>query len=152
MVSEAKAHENRKNFSTKLAERPEIAAAYDPLRAAVLGPGLLEKRIKTLAYLAASYANESPYDVAHFHALALEEGFSEDDIRAVRTEQDHVFPPMEHAAVRAARELTRNATLDDLEPNELDLFTNPQLVELVSVVALANFDNRFSLAMELEKE
>ncbi len=158
MPAHVKAPDNRpgegemKNFFQVMSHRPEIMEAYRPLHEAVMGPGQLEKRIKTIAYLAASYVNESPYDVARAHALAVQEGFSEDDIRAIRTEQNHNFQPMEHAALKIARELTRTCTLDDIEMNELDLFTNPQMVELVSVVAMANFDNRFSTGLEVEKD
>lgn len=138
------------NFLKVMANNPAILQAYKPLRDTILGPGALEPRLKVLAYLASSYANESPFEVARYHALALQSSFSEDDIRAIRTEQDHVFQPLEHATLRIARELTRNVTLDDIESNEVDVFSNDQLVELVSVVALANFDNRFSNGLEVE--
>ena len=140
------------NFFRVMANVPEILRSYKPLHESILGAGSLEKRVKIIAYLAASYANESPYDVAKFHILALEHGFSEEDIRAVRMEQNSVFSPLEHAAVKISRELTRTVTLDDIEANEVDLFSSDQLVELVAVVALANFDNRFSNALEIEQE
>ena len=140
------------NFNRVLANAPEILRSYKPLHESILGPGSLDKRIKIIAYLAASYANESPYEVAQFHILAVEHGFSEEDIRAIRMEQNSVFSPLEHAAVKIARELTRTVTLDDIESSEVDVFSAEQLVELVAVVALANFDNRFSNALEIDQE
>ncbi len=135
-----------------MSHRPEIAQAFRPLHDAVMGPGTLEPRLKTLAYLAASYANESPFDVAQYTARAREEGFSDDEIHAVRMEQNLDFTPHESAALKIARELTRTCTVDDIDSNILDLFTSPQMVELVSVIALANFDNRFSNALDVEQK
>ncbi len=135
-----------------LANTPEILRAYKPLHESILSPGALDRRVKILAYLAASYANESPYEVGKFHALALEHGFSDEDVRAIRMEQNSTFSAQEHAAAKVARELTRTVTLDDIETNELDVFSSQQLVELVAVVALANFDNRFSNALEIEQD
>ena len=140
------------NYFRVMANSPAILHAYKPLHDAIMGPGELDERLKTLAYLASSYVNESPYQVSKYHALALNSGFSEDDIRAIRTEQDHIFKPMEHATLRLARDLSRTVTIDDLDSNELDVFTAEQLVELVAVVALANFDNRFSNALEVEQD
>lgn len=113
--------------------------------------GAVEKKVKTLVYLAVSYVNECPYDVAHAHALAIQEGFSDDEIRAVRMEQNHNFTSLEHAALKMARDLTRTCTVDDMENNEVDLFTGEQLVEIVAVISLANFNNRFSNALDIEQ-
>jgi alkylhydroperoxidase family enzyme len=142
------------NFLRVMANVPGILNTYKPLRESILGPGELESRIKVIAYLAASYANESPYEVSKFHILALEHGLSEEDVRAIRMEQDSTFSPSpkEHAALKIARELTRTVTLDDIEGDEVDIFSADQLTELVAVVALANFDNRFSNALEIEHD
>ncbi len=140
------------NFLRVMANRPELVRAYKPLQEAILAPGSLEKRLKILAYLAASYANESPYDVSRFHILALEAGYSEEDIRSVRMEQNSSFSPLEHAALTISRELTRTVTLDDVESSVVDALSAEQLVELVAVVALANFENRFSNGLEIEQE
>lgn len=127
--------------------KTEILQALAPFRDKVMGPGELETKVKILAYLAASFINESPTCVTRYRALALEAGYSEDDLRAVQTEQDHLLDATERAAVRVARELTSTCTIDDVESNLLDLFPQDALIELVAVVSLANFDNRFSNAL-----
>lgn len=139
------------NFYAVLGARPEIAQAYRPLHEAIMGPGTLERRVKTLAFLSASFVNESPYDVARYSDFARREGFSQDEIHAVRMEQDQDFTPIESAALKIARELTRTCTLDDIDSNLLILFAQPQLAELVAAVALANFDNRFTNALNIEQ-
>ncbi len=138
------------NFLRVMANKPAIAHAFRPLHESIMQGGALEKRVKTLVYLAVSYVNECPYDVAYAHALAVDEGFSDDEIRAVRMEQDHNFTTIEHAALKMARDLTRTCTADDMESNEEDLFSGEQMVELAAVISLANFNNRFSNALDIE--
>ena len=135
-----------------MAHRPEILRAFAPFYQAVLGPGLLDSRLKILAYLGASYANECPYCVARTYAEGRAAGFSETEIRAVQTEQDHGFKPIEQAVLHVARELTRTCSLDDISEEELSFFAPGELVELISVIALANFDNRFTNALEVEAD
>lgn len=140
------------SYLHSVAHRPEILDALVPLQTAILGPGKLDQRLKSLVYLAASFVNESPYCITRFRSLAAREGWGQNDIRAVQTEQDHNFTPKERAALRIARDLTRNCTVDDLESNEMSLFSDDEFVELVSVVCLANFDNRFVNAIDLSDD
>lgn len=135
-----------------MSKTPAILNAFAPLYDVIIAPGELESRPKLLAYLAASNVNEAPYSSRLYETVAARAGLSDDDLRAVRTEQDHPFSPIEKASMRIARELTRVCALDDIDQNELDLFTQEQLTELVAVVSLANFDNRFENALDIEPE
>ena len=49
------------NTVKTVAHRPEIAQAYVPFLGAVLGPGSVDMPLKTLAFLAASKANQCHY-------------------------------------------------------------------------------------------
>jgi len=43
-----------------MANRPEALKNFVPLYGAIMGPGLVERRLKELVYLAVSFANEWP--------------------------------------------------------------------------------------------
>jgi alkylhydroperoxidase family enzyme len=134
----------------KLADS-EVGNTLQTFQKSIMGPGDLDGRQKILAYLAASFVNESAYCVTHYRALALDAGYSEDDLRAVQTEQDHLLTPIDRATVRIARELTSTSTLDDVDSNLIDIFDDKAFIELVAVVSLANFDNRFYNALGIQQ-
>ena len=130
----------------------EINTGLAPFQKSIMGPGDLDGRLKTLAYLAASFVNESPHCVTQYRALALEAGYSEDDLRAVQTEQDHLLTPIDRAAVRIARELTSTSTLEDVDSNLIALFSDKAFIELIAVVSLANFENRYYNALGIQQD
>src|SRR5689334_20764387 len=99
--------ENR--FYRTMANRPEVLQAFVPFYAAVVGRGLVDRRIKELVYLTVSYANECAYCTAAHLASGKKAGISEEEIRALQTQQDHGFAPAERAAILYARELTQTA-------------------------------------------
>jgi hypothetical protein len=53
--------------------------------------------------------------------------------------------------VRIARELTSTSTLDDVDSNLIDIFNDKAFIELIAVVSLANFDNRFYNALGIQQ-
>ena len=134
-----------------MAIRPEMARSFAALHDAIMAPGELEQRVKALAYLAVSVINEAPYCAKRADMLARRIGCSDEMIWAVRHETEHTFTPMEKVCLHIARELTRTSTIDDIGENELTLLSQAQLVEIVSVVSLANFDNRFCNATDGEE-
>ena len=140
------------HFFRTMANRPEILKAFVPLYRAIVGPGSVEHRIKELVYLACSYANECAYCTAAHTAGASKAGITEDELQALRTEQDHIFSEPERAAVAYARELTRTADADDSRAGLFEHFSNDQIVEITLVAAMANFTNRFNNGLELEPE
>ncbi len=142
--------ENR--FFRTMANRPEVLKTFVPLYGAVMGPGAVEKRIKELVYLACSYANECAYCTASHTASGKRAGLSEDELRALQTEQDHVFSEPERAAIGYARELTRTADAGDTRDSLFEHFSNEQIVEITLVAAMANFTNRFNNGLMVQPE
>jgi AhpD family alkylhydroperoxidase len=64
------------HFFRTMANKPEVLKAFVPLYGAIAGPGLVERRVKELVYLAASFANECAY-CSHAHmASAKKAGVS----------------------------------------------------------------------------
>ena len=148
---ESKSHRANHFFRT-MANRPEVLKTFVPFYSAVVGPGSVERRLKELVYLTCSYANECPYCTAAHVASGKRAGITEDELRALQTEQDHQFSEPERAAIRYARELTRDADAQDSRDGLFAHFDNQQIVEITLVAAMANFTNRFNNGLMLEPE
>jgi uncharacterized peroxidase-related enzyme len=140
------------HFFRMMANRPEVLKAFVPLYGSIMGPGTVDRKQKELAYLAASFANECPYCSAAHIAAGKKAGITEDELTALRTEQDLNFSAVERAVILYARELTRTADAADTRGELAEHFTAEQIVELTLAVAMANFTNRFNNALELKPE
>ena len=140
------------HFFRTMANRPEVLKNFVPLYGAIMGPGLLEWRMKELVYLAVSFANECAYCSAAHIASSKKAGITEDEIAALRTEQDAPFSAPERAAIQYARELTRTADAGDTRAALGESFSSEQIVEMTLIVAMANFTNRFNNGLELKPE
>ena len=139
-------------FYRMMAHKPQVLEHFVPVYRAITGPGAVERRLKELVYLAASYANECPYCTATHIAGGKRAGLTEEEMRAVQVEQDHNLADAERAAVQYARELTRTAAADDTLDALYEHFSNEQIIEITLVVAMANFTNRFNNALGLQPE
>lgn len=140
------------HFFRTMANRPEVLKAFVPLYGAIMGPGTVDRRIKELVYLSVSFANECAYCSAAHTASSKKIGITEDELAALRTEQDAPFNPPERAAIAYARELTRTADADDTRDALSEHFSSEQIVELTLIAAMANFTNRFNNGLELKPE
>jgi 8-oxo-dGTP diphosphatase len=139
-------------FFRVMAHRPEVLKNFVPLYGAVMGPGAVDRRVKELVYLTCSYANECAFCTWSHVASGKKAGISDDEMRALQTEQDHGFPEAERAAIRYARELTRNAAADEERAALFDHFSDEQVVEITLVAAMANFTNRFNNGLGIQPE
>ena len=148
---EAKSKKENHFFRT-MANRPEVLKAFVPLYGAVMGPGSVERRVKELVYLTCSYANECAYCTAAHVASGKKAGISEEELRALQTEQDHSFSASERAAIEYARELTQAADGSDSRAALEEHFNDEQIVEITLVAAMANFTNRFNNGLGLQPE
>jgi uncharacterized peroxidase-related enzyme len=141
------------NFYRTMAHRPEAMRDFAALYKTLMGPSVLERRIKEMVYLAVSYVNECTYCGTHHVKTALAAGISNTEIREIETENNQHFSPKEQAALHYARELTRTASLsDDNRYRAQELFSADQFVELTMIVCLANFTNRFNNGLSVPLE
>ncbi len=140
------------HFLRTMANRPEVLKTFVPFYGAVVGPGSVERRIKELVYLTCSFANECTYCTASHTTSGKKAGITEDELRALQTEQDHTFSEPERAAIRYARELTRTADAEESRDGLFEHFNNEQIVEITLVAAMANFTNRFNNGLQLQPE
>src|SRR5579883_3243986 len=134
-------------FYRALAHRPEVLKSFVPFYSAIMGPGAVERRIKELVYLTCAYANECAFCIAAHTA-----GLSDDEMRALQTEQDHGFSEPERAAIQYARDLTQDAAADDAREKLFEHFNDEQVVEITLVAAMANFTNRFNNGLGIVPE
>jgi uncharacterized peroxidase-related enzyme len=140
------------HFFRTMANRPEALKNFVPFYGSIMGPGLVDRRIKELVYLAASFANECAYCSAAHTATARKAGVTEDELTALRTEQDTPFSGPERAAILYSRELTRTADSRDTRDALAEHFSSEQIVEITLIAAMANFTNRFNNGLELKPE
>jgi 8-oxo-dGTP diphosphatase len=148
---EKKSHRANHFFRT-MANRPQALETFVPFYGAVMGPGSVERRTKELVYLTCSFANECAYCTAAHKAGGKKAGITEEEMRALQTEQDHAFSEPERAAIAYARELTVTADAEDSRERLFAHFTNEQIVEITLVAAMANFTNRFNNGLMLQPE
>lgn len=142
----------KNNFFRMMAHKPEVLKNFVPLYGAIMGPGAADRRTKELVYLAASFANECPYCLAAHRASAKRAGITEEEIRAMETEQYQDFNEAERAAIQYARELTAGATASESGEALYKNFNDEQVVEITLVAAMANFTNRFNNGLGLQPE
>jgi uncharacterized peroxidase-related enzyme len=139
-------------FFRAMAHRPEVLKNFVPLYGAIAGPGSVDRRIKELVYLTCSYANECAFCTAAHVASGKKAGITDEEMRALQTEQDHGFSPAERAAILYARELTQSASGDDTRDALFEYFNDEQVVEITLVAAIANFTNRFNNGLAILPE
>jgi uncharacterized peroxidase-related enzyme len=139
-------------FFRAMANRPDTLKNFVPFYVSVVGAGSVERRIKSLVYMACSYANECAFCIAANTAGAKKAGVTEEEMQALQTEQDHNFKEPERAAIQYARELTQTADAEETREALAEHFTSEQIVEITLVASVANFTNRFNNALRIEPE
>src|SRR5579859_1425502 len=88
------------HFFRTMANRPDVLKTFVPFYGAVVGPGSVDRRIKELVYLTCSLTNRCAYCTAAHTASGKKAGITDEEIRAIQTEQDAGFSAPERAAVR----------------------------------------------------
>jgi uncharacterized peroxidase-related enzyme len=140
------------HFFRMLAHKPEVLKSFVPFYGAIMGPGAADRRTKELVYLAVSLANECAYCTAAHKAAARKAGITEEEIRAMETEQYQDFSVPDRAAIRYARELTEEAAASATGVGLFQHFNDEQIVEITLVAAMANFTNRLNNGLGLQPE
>ena len=139
-------------FLRTMANRPEVLKSFIPLYGAIVGPGSVERRIKSMMYLTASFANNCAFCIASNLPGARKSGMTEAEIEALKNGQDEGFSEAERTAIHYARELTRTAQPGDAREQMFLHFTHEQIVEITLVIAMANFTNRFNNGLAILPE
>lgn len=140
-----------------MAHRPELLDAFARLAGVIAGPGRVDQGLKQLVAHVASSVSGCRYCQAHTASLAHNYGVDADRLEAVwQFEEDKRFSDAERAALRLARDAAQQPSaatashFDELAAH----FDHGQIVEIVSVIALFGFLNRWNdtMATDLEDE
>jgi uncharacterized peroxidase-related enzyme len=144
-----------------LAQRPEIFVAYMPYLRSIVGPGELDQRLKELVEVRTVVLNRCLYSTSHRVRSARAAGVSGEDVVAVARGELSGFSEREQLALSVAEELTLRptsvpyaqapqlvdaATLERLRSS----FTDPEIVELITTIAIWNALARFHRMMGFE--
>jgi uncharacterized peroxidase-related enzyme len=144
-----------------LAQRPEIFVAYMPYLRSIVGPGALDQRLKELVEVRTVVLNRCLYSASHRVRSARAAGVPDEDIVAVARGELARFSEREQLALELAEALTLQpasvpyadapqlvdaATLERLRTS----FTDPEIVELVTTIAIWNALARFHRVMGFE--
>ena len=133
-----------------MARNPALLKGFAGLAGQILGPGRIEPELKSLVSYVASRAAGCQYCQAHTSHTAHRSGVDEEKIAAAfEYETSALFNDRERAALRVAQfgSLVPNATEDDHFASLREHFDDDEIVELVSVIALFGYLNRWNDTM-----
>jgi len=127
-----------------MAHRPEILKEFTELFKSVMGEGELEIYLKwKIAYIV-SETLKCSFCVSVTEGMLKKLGADEEMMKSVRHMQD--LPEDESEILALSRDITEDGYMD--KPDSLDKLkeklSEGQLVELISVVGLFNYINRFN--------
>jgi len=127
-----------------MAHRPEILKEFVELFKAVMGEGQIETSLKwKIAYTVSSQL-KCPFCVDVTTKMLKKLGASEEMIQKIKERKD--LPEEEKDILELVKDVTDNAHVDNPEIFERlrKKLSEPQIVELVSVIGLFNYINRFN--------
>ena len=139
-----------------MARWPALLSAMQPLVGVIYGPGELDDGLKRLVALMVSSASGCRYCQAHTaHGSSAAPGIADEKIAAVwEFETSPLFDEAERAALRVAMGAGQvpNGVTDAQFAALREHFSDRQIMELVGVICLFGFLNRWNdtLATELE--
>ena len=139
-----------------LAHRPEILIGFKALTETVSGPSAtIPRSLKSLVSQMVSRSSGCGYCIAHTTHGGERSGISEEKEAALWDyETSELFADAERAAIRVARGagLSPNCVTDEDFEELRKHLTVKQVVEIVAVIALYGFYNRFNDTMATELE
>lgn len=140
-----------------MARRPEILRAFSELITQIWNTGTLPKELKPLIAIVSSVAAGCRYCQAHEAVDARERGVDDEKIAAIWDfERSDLFTESERAALRFARDAS--LVPNEVTPAHFDelrrFWDDGQIVEMLAVIGLFGFLNRWNdtMATELEAE
>lgn len=143
------------NDALIMARKPHLTEAFAQLVQAVNRPGELPDEIRRLAALAGSMQAECSYCTGHTRFSALRRGIAAEKVQALDNwRQSPVFSAQEKAAINLAQRASQvpNAVRDEDFAELKALFSEQAILELLAVMALFGFLNRWNSTLGTELE
>ncbi|MCI0453759.1 MAG: carboxymuconolactone decarboxylase family protein [Candidatus Dadabacteria bacterium] len=137
-----------------LAYKPSVLSTIGPFVAAVQEPDELDAKLKERVILKVSKINRSAYCYHAHQQISKKMGFTEKEIQEVDNPENANISEAEKVALRYGEVMTISpGNIPDTLFNELKKqFSDSQIVELTSLIALYNMINRFNEALKLDPE
>jgi AhpD family alkylhydroperoxidase len=145
-----KSMEYTPNSMLTMGHWPELLGAVGGLAGVVLGSGEVDRGLKQLVAFVVSNASGCRYCQAHTSHGAVHEGVTLEKINAAfEFETSPLFNDAERAALRVALHagMTPNAVDAEQMATLREQFTEKQVVEIVAVISLFGFFNRWNDTM-----
>lgn len=143
------------NDALTMAHKPAMLRAALPFMRAIYGDGEVSFELKRLVAMMSSWSAGCQYCVAHTAHGAARLGVAEEKIAALSEfEKSPLFDEAERAALRVARDGGQvPCAVTDAQFAELRRhFSDPQIVEIVAVIALFGFLNRWNAIFATDLE
>ena len=143
------------NSTLTMAHRPQIMRSFAELNEAVMGSGEVTQDLKQMVAVVASTAAGCRYCQAHTSQVATTRGVPVEKVTALWDYPTSAqFTPAERAALAIAQAagVTPNCVTDEMRDELARHFTASQVVELVAVISLFGFLNRWNDTMATELE
>ena len=132
---------------------PALADAWLRLGTAIRYQSELDAPARELAICLVARTTGAEYEWRAHRALALAEGFSEQQLDRILDWQSLDFDPRQRAVLALAEQLTRNVDVDDATFEAVGAELPPrQVVELVATVAYYNMVARFLVGLRIDLE
>jgi uncharacterized peroxidase-related enzyme len=127
-----------------MAHRPEILKEFTELFKIIMGPGKIDSYLKWKIAYTVSDALRCPFCLDVTKKMLVKFGADEIMIENIKEKKD--IPEQEKEILSLVKDVTDNANVDNPEVFEKlkDKMTEPQIVEVVSVIGLFNYINRFN--------
>jgi uncharacterized peroxidase-related enzyme len=145
------------NSNLIMARHPALLRSFQQLAVAALAPGKVPQDLKIMIAHMTSRAAGCSYCIAHTGHIAEKNGVTDAKLTAIWDyEKSDLFSQAERSALTLARgaAMVPNA-VTDADSSELKKhFSEDQIVEMIGVIALYGFLNRWNdtLATELERD
>jgi uncharacterized peroxidase-related enzyme len=133
-----------------MAYKPRMAAAWANLTAEIVGDGVVDRGLKQLVAYVASATHGCRYCQAHTGHAAQRNGVDVEKVQAAfEYETSELFTDAERAALSLAHNaaLVPNGVTDEHFDQLKEHFTNEQIVEIMSVIAMFGWLNRWNDTM-----
>lgn len=143
------------NDSLTMARNPPLMSAFAALVGTVYAPGKVDDGLKRLIGLLSSAAAGCRYCVGHTALTSQKYGISQAKLAAVwEFEQSELFSDAEKAALRVAMHAgqTPNGVTDEMFAELGQYFDDDARLEIVSVIALFGFLNRWNSTLQTDLE
>ena len=135
-----------------MAHCPKILKAFVELFAAVMGEGRIEPLLKWKIAFTVSQTLKCPFCLDISEKMLKKFGADEETIRAVKNKEN--LPEQEKEVLDLVVDVTLDGHLDNPQIFEKlrDKFTPPEIIEIVSVMGLFNYINRFNNTLAILPE